>query len=157
MNTDDLKNETPADAKHVLPAVLLDVEMIVGDNTALLIQYPTRIEYEVQAGGLGCTHPTCEGFCINIGSLGQDFDDCSYGCYWIDQDEENQKKLAKDLEKYLEEKTKDWRYQILFDYDRLDELQEGWWPVVVIGKINGGIIATENVNWKGYVHTGNCD
>lgn len=137
--------------------VILDVEMVVGHNTALLIQYPTRIKYEVQAGGIGCTHPTCEGFCLNIGSLGQDFDDCSYGCYWIDDNKEIQKKLANDLEKYLEINTKYWRYQISFDYDRLDELQEGWWPVIVIGEIDGGSIATKNVNWKGYIHTGNCD
>ena len=144
-------------AKLVLPAVLLDVEMVVGENTALLISYPTKINYEVQAGGLGCTHPTCEGFCLSVGNLGQDFDDCSYGCHHIDQDEDLQKKLAKALEQYLEERTKGWRYQILFDYDRLNELQEGWWPVVVIGKINGGILPTDKVNWKGYVHTGNCD
>lgn len=154
---DNLKNEQSSDIKDTPTRVILDVGMVVGDNTALLIQYPTGIEYEVQAGGIACTHPICEGFCINIWNFGQDFNDCGYGCAWITQDKKSQKKLADDLEKYLKEKTKDWRHKILFDYDRLSELQEGWWPVVVIGKLNDTIANAENVNLKGYVHTGNCD
>jgi hypothetical protein len=137
--------------------ITIDVWQIVRDNTALIISHPTGIEYEVQAGGLSCTHPTCRGFVINLNDLGKDVDECAFGCAEIEYEIDLQNRFALFLDDYLKNATKDWPYQIAFDYDRLTELQEGWWPVVVTGLLDGGIIATKHVSWKGYIHAGNCD
>jgi len=132
--------------------IKFDSEQVVTDKTALIVKHPTGIVYEVQAGGIGCTHPKVEGFILDWGNLGQDFDDCSFGCAYISQDEGLRDKLAKALSEYLLKETERSTCQTLFDFDRVSELEEGWWPVVVIGKI-----ADQSVNWKGYLHTQNCD
>lgn len=135
----------------------LDIQMVVNSGTALIVKHPTGVFYEVQAGGLGCTHPNCQGFVIDLGSFGQDFSDCSYGCAMISDDENKQKELADALNTYFTNQSKNSEYKISFDFERIDELEEGWWPVNVSGKLNGGILANDSVEWEGYIHTGNCD
>lgn len=92
---------------------------------------------------------------MNLGDFMEDFNDCSYGCSHLQQMPEQQKKLADELNQLLIAKTHKWRYQISFDYNRLPELMEGWWPVEITGilddwnKVEGRFV--------GYIHTGNCD
>jgi Family of unknown function (DUF6210) len=141
--------------------ILLDINIAVREgSTALIIHHPTGVEYEAQAGGLLCNHPTCEGFVIDLRDFAQEFNDCAYIC--ADDSPEIQQRLAHDLDLYFKENRHPFchnvdLWSITFDYSRIEELQEGWWPVIVTGKLSGGILATEIVKWIGYIHTGNCD
>jgi hypothetical protein len=128
---------------------------LVTEGTVLILSHPTGVKYEAQCMGVGCWHPQYEGFVLSLGTFMRDFDDCSYGCYHIQDMPESQRKLADDLNKEFLEKTSKWRYQITFDYDRLVDLMEGWWPVIVSGKIDDWN-KTEGT-FKGIIHTGNCD
>lgn len=134
--------------------VTLDPYLIIPDNPALIIQWPTGVRYEVQAGGMACNHPSCEGFLLALPESFEKFDDCSYGCYYINRkgNEENTARLAADLDIFLKRQTVYWTYQLAFDFTRQNELMEGWWPVTMKGKYQG-----QSVDWKGYIHTGNCD
>lgn len=129
----------------------IDVDR-VSDGTALIIAFPTGVTYTAQCGGIGCYHPTCEGFVLSLGSFMQNFDDCSYGCHHIqDLSEEEKKKLAKDIDHAILKESGNWSMKILFDYDRINQLMEGWWPVVINGLDDwGGTL-------RGFIHTGNCD
>jgi hypothetical protein len=129
----------------------IDVDRVV-DGTALIISYPTGITYTAQCGGVGCTHPVCEGFVLSLGSFMGSFDDCSYGCQHIeDLSEEEKKKLGKDINAQMLSESKNWSMSILFDFDRINQMMEGWWPVVVNGFDDwGGTL-------RGFIHTGNCD
>lgn len=133
--------------------ILIDVEQLNAfSNVILIVSHPTGVFYTAQTGGVSCNHPECEGFAISLGSFLEEFDDCDYGCQYIDRLPEKQKQLADDLNKLFIAHTTGWRYQITFDYSRLNELQEGWWPVLVKGNLD-----TQPIDWKGYIHTGNCD
>lgn len=127
----------------------------VTDGTCLIIGAPTGIYYEAQCDGIGCSHPTYEGVALSLGEFMQDFDDCDYGCSHISDSIENQFKLALDLNKKLIELTKPWMYHLSFDFDRLTQLKEGWWPV----KISGTLDDWNHVEGEfiGILHTGNCD
>ncbi len=134
----------------------IDAELLFEDNWPLIIEADTGIKYTVQAGGIGCTHPECEGFAIAIGAMIGVPDDCSYGCQYIPDDPEAVFKLSRDIDNYLKEYTKDWSFHLSFNYNKLIFLQEGWWPV----KIRGIIPSCEsagNVDWAGYLSPGNCD
>lgn len=66
------------------------------------------------------------------------------------------KRLADDFDEYAREKTKSWNFEIRFDYDRIREVQEGWIPVVLNGKLDSFEDYTFD-NAKGVIHNGNCD
>jgi len=140
-NVDDMKK------------IIIDVFRAVGwDSSALIVSHPTGVFYDVQVGGVACNHPEIEGFCIDMGQIGSHINDCSYGCHHIPDMPEQQLGLANAINDYLVEYSKDWTFQISFDFDRLKELQEAWWPVTVFGKMDD-----LEIDWKGYLHTGNCD
>lgn len=134
--------------------IRIDVYQISSEDTMLIIGAPTGVIYNAQTGGMSCNHPEYEGFVLPLGSFMEDFDDCSYGCSHLQDIEGAAKKLANDLHLRLIEETKLWRYKIYFDFDRIDQLQEGWWPVIVSGKI---FEDGKDYTMKGFVHTGNCD
>lgn len=128
------------------------VDSIVSDGTVLIVSYPTGILYTAQCGGIGCRHPECEGFVLSLGSFASDFDDCSYGCHHIeDLDSEDKLKLARDIDNVLISESAKYRYHIGFDFDRINQLMEGWWPVT-IHKLDDweGVL-------RGFLHIGNCD
>lgn len=125
--------------------IKLDANEIIDDNTILLIKHPTGIIYNVQAGGMLCIHPECEGFILSVNNFGQDLDDCSYGCCYLDENG-RKSELANAIQAYCQERYS--AYEIKFDFNRLSELQEGWWPVTA--KIEG-------LQYEGYLHTRNCD
>lgn len=104
------------------------------DDMILIIRYATRIFYSSQCGGISCLHPEYEGF-IKILTL-DDFDDCKYGCCAIHSNIDLQTKLAKDLDNFLIDQTKNLTFKLSFDYDRLNDLKEGWWPVILNGRLD---------------------
>lgn len=128
---------------------------LVCEGTALIIAHKTGIKYEAQCDGIGCAHPEAEGFVLSLGSFMSDFDDCSFGCTWMREMPESQMKLATALDISLREKTRNWKYLISFDFNRVGELMEGWWPVVIEGVLDDWN-KTEG-RFMGYLHTGNCD
>lgn len=135
--------------------ITLGVHVAVPDQTALIIRYDTGVKYKAQCGGLACAHPTLEGFVIGLGEFMSDFDDCNYGCCHIPELPVRRLELAKALDERLKEYTKKWRYQISFDFDRIEETMEGWWPVIVEGTIDDW--GSLRGKFWGILHTGNCD
>ena len=139
--------------------IILDLDLTRNNNTVLVVMAKTGVFYETQTGGTMCNHPEVEGFTISLGDYMGDFDDCSFGCGEIQYDEVAQGNLADALQKEFS-KGDNGIYpeaKIEFDYKRILDLQEGWWPVIVSGKLNGGILSDKKVNWKGYIHVSNCD
>ena len=141
--------------------IILDVAMVRVGDTALLVKCSTNVFYTGKSDGCACGYPTCEGFFINIGEYLQDFNDCSYGCYQISENEDYKKRLAIDLEKYFKThkiKTDDTNFDVSFDFERINELAEAWFPVII-----KGIIDDVNspkpiaIDWLGYINTFNCD
>lgn len=130
--------------------------MVTGNLTALIILKRTGVHYSAQCGGIGCTHPTVEGFVFAIGEFAQDFDDCSFGCHYISGDHDVQMKLGSAFDAYCVEKCKDWRWQIRFDFERVAEVQEGWIPVICNGVVDQ-FYDFALINAKGFIHNGNCD
>lgn len=133
--------------------ITISVDLVCPDQTVLIISHPSGIFYEAQCGGVGCLHLTYEGFVISLGSFMENFDDCKYGCYNIPEMIESRNNLAMNLDVAFQKHRSD--YAIRFDFDRIDQLTEGWWPVVVSGEID---------HWnhlkgefKGIIHIGNCD
>ena len=133
---------------------VIEVFRTVGwDNTSLIILEKTGVYYTAQCGGVTCTHPEAEGYVINLGAFADDFDDCSYGCCYIPENPHRRMDLANDFNEYCEKGTRNWIYQISFDFERIEETQEGWLPVVLNGELDG--MKLNNV--KGIIHSGNCD
>lgn len=137
---------------------IIDIRSVVGELNAIIILHPTGIKYTAQCGGIGCTHPQAEGFAISVGNFGEDFNDCSYGCAYLDAPdmEEARKKLGSDFDDYCLDHTKSWRWNIRFDFDRVDEVQEGWIPVILNGKLDPFEDYTFQKT-KAIFHGGNCD
>jgi hypothetical protein len=133
--------------------IIIDAEDESNDFAVLIINYPTGVHYTAQCGGLGCSHPTLEGFTIPLWLMV--FDDCSYGCHHISYREavDLREKLSKDLDVYLKKETEMSLIKLSFDFGNIEHLEEGWWPVIIKGRI-GNI---ENFEGTGIVHTGNCD
>jgi len=137
---------------------IVPVDLVTGDLTTLIILRSSGIFYTAQCGGIGCTHPSAEGFAIAVGEFAQDFDDCSFGCHYISDADNGEARqlLGEAFDKYCLEKCDGWRWNIRFDFDRVAEVQEGWLPVIVNGVIDEFYdFAFQNA--KGFIHNGNCD
>jgi hypothetical protein len=140
--------------------IILDLDELLEDSTSIVILKKTGIKYTAQCGGVGCTHPEVEGFAINLGKFGNDFNDCMYGCSYIGEteNEEMNLKLAIDFNKYSKEyfRHDQRKIEIFFDYERINELQESWIPIVINGKFD--IFNECYFDYcKGFLHTMNCD
>lgn len=138
---------------------VIDISYIVDvEDTALIVCMETGIYYTAQCGGVRCTHPESEGFVINVSNFASDFNTCKYGCEYLNmaEYEDNRKKLALDFEEYASKYTQGWRWKIAFDWSRIDQIQEGWIPVLLNGKLDE-FEDFEFVNTPGFIHNGNCD
>jgi hypothetical protein len=135
--------------------MIISVDRVNPDDTILILEAKTGILYEAQCGGMMCEHPKFEGFVLCLGNFMQDFDDCSYGCDHIQDLPEKRDQLANDLNDLLQSETDRWRYSIVFDFERIDQLKEGWWPVIVTGVIDDWNDTAGR--FRGIIHTGNCD
>ena len=133
--------------------IISDIESIGHGNDNLgfvVILHKTGVCFDIQCGGMACDHERPEGFVIVIPWI-DDFDDCQYGCMYLDQEPESRKKLANDLEKYFKDSNLD--HFIKFDFDRINELKEGYWPILY--KLN--IDNEKNTIYqypKGYIEKG---
>jgi hypothetical protein len=133
-----------------------DLYCIIQDNYGLIVSWPTGILYSAQCGGVACRHPEYEGFVIKF-ELPDSFDDCSFGCCEIkESNPEIQERLSKALDSFLLEQTKSYNFKLRFDYSRVSELMEGWWPVLITGKIDfvDDFVLKDH---KAILCTGNCD
>lgn len=141
--------------------IVLDLDsLLIGDSNArgLIICAPTGIRYTAQCGGMGCTHPSAEGFYLPTWDLLPKLDDCEYGCSNLTKSPlydrpELRKKLADAIDAALPAALAKFSFKLRFDYDRIDELQEGWWPLLITGELHDARLD----NHRCYYHAGNCD
>lgn len=134
--------------------IVIDIMAIECDNsTPLIVCSNTGVSYDVQVGGIACNHPNIEGFVLNMPSMLSELNMCSYGCSYIQDMPDQQKKLADDIQKTLITYCIGYVFKVEFDYDRLKLLQEGLVPVVLSGRY----FDTDLTGMKGFLYTGNCD
>ncbi len=126
----------------------------------LIILSKTGIFYSDQVGGMACLHPTLEGFYY---PLWFDIDDeiaCKKGCMGM---QENCNKLNRDLisneiNKQLVKETNNTIINLKFDYERINEMEESLYPVVIDFKYKKDFYNSDNnYTYKGFLITGNCD
>jgi hypothetical protein len=140
-----------------------------------IICAPTGIICTAQVGGIRCAHPSVEGYSIplivNTWDYNEelDFDDCEWGCGANQELENKEYKLryAEEIDKVLSRINEENKYiqclQFKFDYERVGELMEGWWPVLVqFGFTEFDNLSQEKLEpykqqFKGYLHFGSCD
>lgn len=132
----------------------LDIDNFLDDyNSVLIVCYPTRVKYTAQAGGVGCTHPSAEGFLLIMQDF--DIDDHSFGCLNLGRLPGKRQELAALIHDILTRETNGCIKQLEFDFSRVDDLQEGWWPIKI--KANFGYCNSETFEGVGWLHNGNCD
>ena len=159
--------------------VILDCDCLYPYQSGVcIICAPTGIVCTVQAGGLACSHPEAEGFPMpipqdeDLNKAIEEFNDCSWGCF-LDVDtfdenfdkDEHRIKYAKAIDEFLSSHINGKFYLTImsfeFDYSRLTELMEGWWPVLVSFKNTEFNRNREEIfyknKFKGYLYFGNCD
>jgi hypothetical protein len=154
--------------KIVIAAEILDGHHAEG---MAIICAPTGIICTVQAGGISCEQPKVEGYRLPIWMHDsksfyealKEFDDCKWGCYagkaWNNLDDEERIKYAEAIDKFLKESV-NWvenleNIRFSFDYERIEEVMEGWWPVLV--QFHHYEYGYYDRKFKGYLHFGNCD
>lgn len=133
---------------------VIDVDDVV-ENTAIIISAPTGIFYSAQCDGVACSHPEYEGYAMPFGHFGQNLDDCSFGCSYLSRPgfEDERKKLADAIDRNAINYSEDMTMKVRFDYSRLDELKEGWWPMLLDGKF----FDNQYTNHPVIVCAGSCD
>jgi hypothetical protein len=133
--------------------MIIDLYHLLHDDNdcALIICDKTGIFYEAQCGGVGCTHPRAEGVFLPLFDVAKDMDECSFGCSEITYDPNLQAIFANAIDDKLK-KLPRFSFRLRFDFARITELQEGWWPLVI-----KGILYDIPMNHKCYYHRGNCD
>lgn len=143
-----------------------------GDFTPLVVRYPTNVFYEAQTSAVACEHPTLEGFLEIILSSFLDMEkiekiegsrfDCHYLCgiSLADYDEKlygdirkQQLVVAQKVDEFL---TKETNF-LKFDYENVEDLREGWWPVLYSYDTSGRG-KRESPHWyPSILITDNCD
>ena len=114
------------------------------DWCQLIICAPTNIWIESQVGGHACHHPSIEGFVIDCPKYWAGIDDCEMGCHLIGdgKHKELQLEVANVIQKDFEETqtqlipmlhklSVNENIKLNFDFERINELEESWWPVIV--------------------------
>jgi len=135
----------------------INISSISKTDSVLIIKHETGIVYEATTGGKISRQSRCEGFAINVGLIGQDFDDCHFGCDGIPSNFEKQELLAHNLDDYLKKISKTQVFCLDFDFSRIREITEGWWPVIFRNESAWHrIIESSARKWEGYLCAGNC-
>ncbi len=128
----------------------------------MIVCHETGIYWDTQADHFGCDRPSAEGFVIPFKTRYSypewardshpdwEFDVpgdlCELSDRWTSEDRMS---IARQIDKSLKECPSSILIRdIGFDYDRIDEMMEGWIPV----KLEIG-----HAPKKGYLCTGNCD
>lgn len=140
--------------------MIIDVHALTRDldTCALIICMNTGVSYTAQCGGYGCTHPIAEGVFLPLWDIAKDLDECKFGCSNITKckPEYDKPELRQALAEAIDlelKKLSIFSFSLNFDYSRIDELQEGWWPL----EIRGTLHDVGELNHKCYYHRGNCD
>lgn len=128
------------------------------DGCALVICAPTGIFYDAQCGGTGCTHPKAEGFFLPLWDVAPSIEDCEFGCSSLTKcrtefDSPKLRKVFADAIDAELKKLTQFSFVLRFNYFRIDELQEGWWPL----RISGTLHDVTGLDHECYYHRGNCD
>lgn len=117
--------------------LVLDIDLVdMGEHNCdyLICKKETGVFYTSQCGGMACQHLEYEGFLMLVHEFSNEIDDHEYGCLHI-QDGGKREELAFEIDCLL--RKYDGIISLRFDFDRIDELLEGWWPVKIeIKKIN---------------------
>jgi hypothetical protein len=119
----------------------------------------------------------------------EEFNDCEIGCClpsigkWLEEDnpdpcvsdiwitfespekwQEYAKEYGKEIDIFLENNVNNWNRQHIkfaFDYERAEEVMEGWWPVLVYFPLDTWFMRNTEEKYsppqEGYLHLGNCD
>lgn len=131
------------------------------DTCALVICAPTGIFYEAQCGGMGCTRPRAEGFFLPLWDIAPQIDECAMGCFDLSQHvarpefdrPDLRKALADAIDAAIAPMEQRYSFSLRFDYSRIDQLEEGWWPL----RIKGTLHDVAGLDHECYYHRGNCD
>jgi len=129
----------------------------LSDQSALIINLPTGLFWTAQTNGMDCDHPKMEGICLPI-SVRQ-IDDCKYGCDNMQHhtNRSNRDTLARIIDAAIKHGNVQREFHLSFDFSRIDELQEGWWPVIVRIPADKYADNRPEINTIGFIHQGNCD
>ncbi|HEY3525445.1 MAG TPA: DUF6210 family protein [Nitrososphaeraceae archaeon] len=139
--------------KAIHDKIVIDVDEVIRcDETgsyALIVGYPSGLLYTSQCDGGICSHPEYEGFVVRVSNIYRVVDDCVEGCSALssdgyDDDKEGDEfresarlcriELAKEIDKKLLNVNNG---RMRFDFSRVDEFREGWWPVLFRASPNG--------------------
>lgn len=161
--------------------IIIDADILRGYHAEgmAIICAPTGIICTVQAGGAICEQPETEGYRIPIWMNDpklfyktlEEFDDCGWGDNinlkgWDDDEielekdniKENKINYAEAINEFLKKSVNGENLeniQFSFDYERIEEVMEGWWPVLV--QFYHYKYHHYEQKFKGYLHFGNCD
>jgi hypothetical protein len=135
--------------------IVIEVDDITRDETGVIVLHRTGIMYSAQCDGLACNHPEVEGYVLPFGYFGQDLNDCAFGCQYLSRPEFEQERqtLATVINEYAVKYCEGYKCKFTFDFSRIDELKEGWWPML----LNGTFAENKYTNQPVIVCTGNCD
>lgn len=147
------------------------------EGGVVIICSNTGIICTTQVGGIACLSPKVEGFPLYIDVIEplDDFDDCKWGCInSLINDPKYLEQYGNEIDKYLKDNINGnnvLKINFEFDYERKNELMEGWWPVLIrfsqhertVYK-DGSVMhsyddkeSLSDTKFKGYLHFGNCD
>jgi hypothetical protein len=127
----------------------IDLDSFEADDLVIVLK-KTGVIYTAQTGGLCCNHPTAEGYVLRSGNLAPSICHCiCCSRLGIVQLVEH---VQAAINRYIAENKLS--VQIKFDYERINEFQEGWWPLLVKGKY----FDIPFNDWTKIIyHSGNCD
>jgi hypothetical protein len=127
----------------------IDLDSFDADDLVIVLQ-KTGVIYTAQTGGMCCNHQKAEGYVLRSGNLAPSINHCI--CCSPLSDILIAKHIQEAINRYITEN--ELSVEIKFDYDRLKEFQEGWWPLLVKGKY---FAIPFNYWTKIIYHSGNCD
>lgn len=121
-------------------------------HSIVICEKETGVFYSSQCGCMRCFHPIFEGFIISCYPFYDYIDDCPCNYPTLQEYKYYIKQLADQIDIIL--KQHHGIISLDFDYERIDQLTEGWWPVIVDIKDD---IYSIYYRGKGIVCGWNCD
>lgn len=137
--------------------ILLEVDDVIPINSNIIvIKHKTTIFYTAQTGGTNCLHPEVEGYILGDMENFDIIDDCKYFCsIWPGQIPKNKiDEYIIDFKRNILE-TKCIKYQLDIDIKNINEIHEGWIPVLI--SYEDKFIKLKLNKAPGILITGNCD
>lgn len=124
------------------------------EDFPIIICCETGVVWVNQSGHHACSQQAAEGFLIPINIDACDFAAgvCGYMVYGdeeYDETEEYRKELADGIDSDFNWYSSGIIERIRFDYSRINEMMEGWFPVIVR--------MWDSIDRIGYLCTPNCD